>query len=148
MTNETDGVILIDEIDLHLHPEWQHRIIAVLQKIFPNIQFIVTTHAPAVISSVGSDNIMILNNYKMIDASYEIYGNDVNSILKDVMGVPDRTPEVAGLFSEFDKALIEGRFDDAEQILDVIDEKRDYHDSMVVADRIKLKVERIRGGKK
>ena len=49
---ETTGIVLIDEIDLHLHPQWQQRIIGDLRTIFPKVQFIVSTHAPLVINSV------------------------------------------------------------------------------------------------
>ena len=52
---ETDGVILIDEIDLHLHPTWQQRILEDLRYIFPKVQFIVSTHAPAVVSTAKSE---------------------------------------------------------------------------------------------
>ena len=49
---ETPGIVLIDEIDLHLHPKWQQSILNDLNEIFPKIQFIVSSHAPAVINSV------------------------------------------------------------------------------------------------
>ena len=59
---KTPGIILIDEIDLHLHPQWQQTILSDLNAIFPNIQFIVSSHAPAVINSVPREQIRILNN--------------------------------------------------------------------------------------
>ena len=49
---KTPGVVLIDEIDLHLHPQWQQTILSDLHAIFPEVQFIVSSHAPAVINSV------------------------------------------------------------------------------------------------
>ncbi|MCM1089791.1 MAG: AAA family ATPase [Butyrivibrio sp.] len=146
--DNTDGVVLVDEVDLHLHPEWQHRILGDLQEIFPRVQFIVTTHAPAVISSAKSENLVILKDYEVMDANAEIYGNDVNSILKDIMGVSERNPVIAALFSQFYSLLNEGRYDEAEKILDEIDGQRDYHDKEVAADRVKLRLERIRGGQK
>ena len=57
---ETPGVVLIDEIDLHLHPRWQARILDDLVRIFPNVQFITTTHSPVVVASVPRNNIRIL----------------------------------------------------------------------------------------
>lgn len=143
---KTDGVVLIDEIDLHLHPKWQHCIIGDLRKIFPGIQFIVTTHAPAVISSVKSENLIILDNYEPFDVDYETYGNDVNSILTDIMKVSDRNPLISGRFEEFYNLMKAGRFDEAETVLDEIDKERDYHDKEVAANRVKLKLERIRRG--
>ncbi len=146
--DKTDGIVLIDEVDLHLHPAWQHRILGDLQEIFPNVQFIVTTHAPAVISSAKSENLVILKNYEVSDPGTEIYGNDVNSILKDIMGVAERNPAIADLFARFYLLLNEGQYDRAEKILDEIDDQRDYHDKEAAADRVKLKLERIRGGKR
>lgn len=59
---ETDGIVLIDELDLHLHPEWQRKIIYVLKTEFPRIQFIVTTHSPFLIQESGTDELIILKN--------------------------------------------------------------------------------------
>jgi len=56
---EGDGIVLIDEIDLHLHPKWQEKIFPALQNTFPNIQFIVSTHAPKVLESVD-ENIQVI----------------------------------------------------------------------------------------
>ncbi len=141
---ETDGVVLIDEVDLHLHPGWQHHILSDLREIFPKIQFIVTTHAPAVISSTKSENLLLLSDYDIENTSFESFGNDVNSILTDIMGVSERNPEIAAQFDEFYRLMNARDFDKAEEILDQIDEKRNFHDETIVAQRVKLKLERIR----
>ncbi|MBF0260757.1 MAG: AAA family ATPase [Magnetococcales bacterium] len=57
---ETPGVVLIDELDLHLHPRWQRRVIEDLRKVFPRIQFICTTHSPFLIQSLRSGEELIL----------------------------------------------------------------------------------------
>ena len=147
VTKETGGVILIDEVDLHLHPAWQQRILQDLQEIFPKVQFIVSTHAPAVISSAKSENLLILKDYQIFGVNAQIYGNDTNSILNEIMEVPERHPDIAGLFEQFNRYLVEKRYDCAEQVLDEIDEKRGYHDKEVAGCRVKLKLERIRGGR-
>ncbi len=59
---ETEGVVLIDELDLHLHPEWQRKIIKVLKDTFPMIQFIATTHSPFLIQETGKEQLIILKN--------------------------------------------------------------------------------------
>lgn len=146
--NETDGIVLIDEVDLHLHPAWQHRILGDLLEIFPKVQFIVTTHAPAVISSAKSEDLVILKDYEAFDIGSESYGNDANSILKEIMGVPERNPAVAELFIKFYSFLDNKQYDEAEKILNEIDEQRDYHDKEAATNRVKLKLERIRGGKR
>lgn len=57
----TPGVIVIDEIDLHLHPKWQRRIVDDLQAAFPNIQFIATTHSPFIVQSLAEDELINLD---------------------------------------------------------------------------------------
>lgn len=59
---KTPGIVLIDEVDLHLHPAWQQRILASLLETFPEIQFIVTTHSPQVVSTIENDRIRIITS--------------------------------------------------------------------------------------
>jgi predicted ATP-binding protein involved in virulence len=66
---KSQGIVLIDEIDLHLHPKWQRHIVADLKKIFPCIQFIVTTHSPFIVQSLKAEELIVL------DENVEI-GND------------------------------------------------------------------------
>ncbi len=143
---ETTGVILIDEIDLHLHPAWQQRIIGDLTRIFPKVQFIVSTHAPAVINSVKSENLIILKDQAVLHLQNQVYGKDVKSVLNEVMGVAERPIEIAQMFTKFYEYLACKDFDAAEQKLNEIDVKRDYHDPEIASCRVKLKLERIRGG--
>ncbi len=51
---ESEGIVMIDEIDLHLHPSWQKRVVGDLIRIFPNTQFILTTHSPYIIESINN----------------------------------------------------------------------------------------------
>lgn len=146
--SETDGIVLLDEVDLHLHPAWQQRVINDLISIFPKVQFIVTTHAPAVIHSVKSENLMIIKDSQLISVGSQVYGKEVNAVLNEIMGVTERPPEVSKLFENFYVQLAEKKFELAERILDQIDKLRDYHDPEVAGCRVKLKLERIRGGQK
>ena len=86
------GIILIDEIDLHLHPQWQQSFIAKLRGIFPNIQFIMTTHSPQVISTVASQCIRIIEHGKVYSAPKGTKGAESSRILKRVFGVDVRPP--------------------------------------------------------
>lgn len=144
--SDTSGIVLIDEVDLHLHPYWQKRILKDLKSIFPRVQFIVSTHAPAVINSVHSENLVILKDAQVMSAGSQVYGKDVKSVLNEIMGVDDRPDDVSALFSNFYSALNSKSYDEAEGILDQLDELRDYHDPEVVQCRVKLRMERIRGG--
>lgn len=115
---ETPGVVLIDEVDLHLHPLWQQRILKDLQQIFPKVQFIVTTHAPSVIHSVKKENLLILaDNTTAYPPVCETYGSDVNEILESVMGANKRLPEVQNLFQTFYNAMDHEEYAEAKEIL-------------------------------
>ncbi|MBD2280605.1 MAG: AAA family ATPase [Dolichospermum sp. DEX189] len=83
------GIILIDEIDLHLHPQWQRIVIPSFRKTFPNCQFIVTTHSPQVLSGVNRENVFILEDSEIVETPHT-FGRDSNSILSEVMGVEKR----------------------------------------------------------
>ena len=84
---ETPGVVLIDEIDLHLHPKWQRRIIADLVAAFPAIQFVATTHSPFVIQSLPTTQGVDLIN--LDDPSAEDFvGKSIEDITEEVQGVP------------------------------------------------------------
>lgn len=144
---KSEGVVLIDEIDLHLHPAWQQKALENLMEIFPKVQFIVSTHAPAVINSVKSENLRVLENFRIDTVSNQVYGKDVKSVLNEIMGVTERPLKVSGLFEEFYKKLSEKDFSEAERILDIIDELREYHDPEAAGCRVKLKLERLRGDK-
>lgn len=88
------GIVLIDEIDLHLHPQWQRMVIPSLTRTFPNCQFIVTTHSPQVLSKVKKENVFILEDYKLVEVTPHTYGRDSNSILYELMDVKERPGDV------------------------------------------------------
>jgi predicted ATP-binding protein involved in virulence len=94
---ESPGVVLIDEVDLHLHPEWQRKVVPALERTFPNCQFIVTTHSPQVLSGARDILVYLLvpENGSIRSLNYESpFGRDSNWILEEVMGVEDRPPEI------------------------------------------------------
>jgi len=84
------GIILIDEIDLHLHPAWQREVISCLLKTFPNLQFITTTHSPQVLSNINPENIFIIEDFNFVEITPNTFGNDSNTILWDIFGVSER----------------------------------------------------------
>jgi len=91
-----DGIVLIDEIDLHLHPKWQRMIIPKLVGVFPNCQFVVSTHSPHVITHVHTESLYMLEQSDMgIVAQHpsESYGKNVERILEDLMGLETTRPD-------------------------------------------------------
>lgn len=93
---EGDGVFLIDEIDLHLHPKWQRMVIPQLQKVFPNCQFLISTHSPHVITHVQPESMFLL---KLTERGLEAlqpsdsYGMTVERVLEDLMGMETTRPD-------------------------------------------------------
>ncbi len=80
------GVVLIDEIDIHLHPRWQRRIVGDLKRAFPGIQFITTTHSPFIIQSLEPDEILNLNHLDQAPQEYEKLS--IEDIAEEIMGIP------------------------------------------------------------
>lgn len=96
-TEKTPGVVIIDEVDMHLHPAWQQTILHSLQQAFPKIQFIVTTHSPQVLSTVRRENIRIIQSKQAGVLSAEqplakTYGEPSGDVLHSVMSVDPFPP--------------------------------------------------------
>ena len=140
---KTPGIVLIDKIDLHLHPRWQQRIIEDLRSIFPNVQFIVSTHAPSVISSVKRENLLILDNMQADEPPIEIYGKDANAILNSIMRADERPKVIKEKFKDFYQSMTEGNYTCADRVLDEIKEMIGENDPELNAAQVSLALERM-----
>lgn len=140
---ETEGIVLIDEVDLHLHPTWQKRILKDLMEVFPKVQFIVTTHAPEVINSVKSESIIVLKNNRIADIVDETYGKDANAILREVMDVATRPDEINQLFELFYNALDREDWQEADFLLQKLESEVGNNDAEVNAGRVRLQLEQM-----
>lgn len=94
---EAPGILLIDEIELHLHPQWQQRIIPNLRAAFPNTQLIVATHSPQVLTTVESEKIAILRDHGLHGAPLSTYGAESKRVMLEVMQTKNRPPESENL---------------------------------------------------
>lgn len=103
---DAPGIVLIDEIEAHLHPNWQRKIIPLLTKIFPHIQFFITTHSPQVVSSVSSESVFVCEDFQFSKINIKSKGLDTNSLLKFIFNSTERPKEYIDLLEEID-ALIE-----------------------------------------
>ena len=140
---ETPGILLIDEVDLHLHPVWQQRIIRDLQTLFPKVQFIVSTHAPSVISSVKRENMLVLDaNGQPYTLPVEVYGKDANSILSAVMDAQHRPAEIQVMFDRFYQT-VEKDISQAEAILNEIEALIGSEDPELTQARVTLALEQL-----
>ena len=140
---ETPGVVMIDEIDLHLHPRWQARILEDLVRIFPNVQFIVTTHSPVVVASVPRGDIRVLDGEAVSVPATETRGRDAGDILNTVLDASSRPEEAVQLFDAFNRAVDEGRHADARVELEKLEAFVGADDPDVVAARTTLELEEL-----
>lgn len=107
------AIVLVDEIDLHLHPQWQRNVIPYLSKTFPNTQFFVTTHSPMVLQSAKDINLFVLkhNEKGMVSVErsdiHDFRGWTVEEILRETMGLQNdvHSDEYQRLISEFNTGL-------------------------------------------
>lgn len=104
---EGEGIVLIDEIELHMHPLWQRKVLGVLRKIFPNIQFIITTHSPQILGEANEQyNIFVLSEKESAGCEVRqigrLDGYDSNMILEKYMGTDSKNAEVKNNIGKYD----------------------------------------------
>lgn len=118
------GIVLVDEIDLHLHPDWQRKIVSFLRGKFPKTQFIVTAHSPLVVQSAENINVAILNydeDKKEVAINQppitNYQGWTVEEILSELMGMGDKvmSDKYLELITQFDKGLDNANFELAKE---------------------------------
>jgi len=127
----TTGMVLIDEVDVHLHPTWQRRVVNDLKTVFKSIQFVCTTHSPQVIGEVPRDQVMILDANGP-HAPSVAYGADSNWILEHVLGTPVRSAEIEQLIRLVEDALEEGNLDEAREKLSDLRQRMGAEDGEIV----------------
>ena len=107
-----EAVILIDEIDLHLHPQWQRKVVGNLERTFPKCQFIATTHSPQVIGEVTHDKIQMIKDGLVYSPSRS-FGIDSSRVLEEVMGTSSRNPGVEREIGRIAKLIADGERSEA-----------------------------------
>lgn len=111
-----EGVVLIDELDLHLHPSWQRVALPGLRATFPRLQLIVTTHSPEVLSSTKNRQARRLVDGRLQEHNVFVSGRDTNAILRDLMHTDDRDDEGVAALRRFHDAIDLGKHEQADQI--------------------------------
>lgn len=137
---ETEGVILIDELDLHLHPKWQRSIVKRLRETFPKCQFICTTHSPQIVGEVPPEEIRLLSRTQ-IESPAQSLGMDSNWVLRVLMNAEEQNVDVKNEIAEVFK-MIERR--DLETAMAKIAELRAKLGNSEALQRAASTVERIR----
>ena len=125
---EAEAIVLIDEIDLHLHPRWQREVIHNLTAAFPKCQFIATTHSPQVISEVPHDRVQIMTPEGVYSPEYS-YGVDSSRILEEIMDVHARPKEIEELLKRVSSLVGEEKLREARDALSELSKRLELGDN-------------------
>lgn len=161
ITSVTPGVVLIDEIDMHLHPNWQWKVVDALKKTFLNVQFIVTTHSPIIVASCKEEKLIMLQLEDVfLDKPSEIIfgktvkGWMVDSVLKEYMHSGNRDPETSAKLehlTELAKKKMSGSMDEkgTEEYVELISELSSIlpEDDIAVEEAAFMSIDEILGEK-
>ena len=139
-----NGVVLIDEVELHLHPAWQRRAIGDLVRTFPNIQFVVTTHSPQVVATSRPEWIRVLKDHRVGRVSH-VFGRDSNAILRDVMGVGERPSWMDEALAKIELRLESGDLQGARELLEAARQDVGESDSALMALAWELRDQEVSG---
>ena len=136
-----DGVVLIDEIELHMHPSWQRTILGVLRSTFPNIQFIITTHSPIVLSEVDDSYNIFFMNYEgketVVRDFNRLDGFDINYILEEFMGTKSRNEHTEMLVRSMYDAINENDLDKAKKQIEKLKRlTNDNNEDVIMAEML------------
>lgn len=135
------AVVLIDELDLHLHPRWQRNIVNKLTTTFPNCQFIATTHSPQIIGEVESESILIIERGEQPFRPDQSLGMDSNWVLRYLMDASDRDRETEKNLEEISQLIKNEKYDEA---TDKIDQLRERVGEFTELVRLQTRIDRIR----
>lgn len=119
---DTPGIVMVDELDLHLHPKWQRRVIHDLKATFPSLQFVTTTHSPQLIGEAQPEEITLLEGVEAASPPRS-FGIDSSRVLEEIMGASSRDQTVGELLARLFQAIDDEDFDEARAILSEAEEK-------------------------
>lgn len=128
---EAEAVVLIDEIDLHLHPQWQRDVVNKLTRAFPECQFIATTHSPQVIGEVEPDRVHVMTP-EGVHTPEHAYGVDASRVLEEIMDTPPRTPEIETKLRRVSRMVDNDNYAEARELLASLAERLGENDPDVI----------------
>lgn len=137
------GIVLIDEIELHMHPSWQRKILSALRDTFPNIQFIITTHSPIVLSEADENyNLYFVDNKDgrfMILKNQQLNGYDANAVLEQFMGTGSMNAKMQHFINSIYRDIDKKEYGIAEKkVNELADITSENHEDVIMA-RMELK---------
>ncbi|HEU4964092.1 MAG TPA: AAA family ATPase [Bacilli bacterium] len=126
-----EGIVMIDEVELHLHPKWQRKVISGLTRVFRNIQFIITTHSPQVIGEADHMKLFVLEYSQRgnkVHVAESVFGQDVNYVTEEIMEVPIRNEEVQSLIEELYRVIEDCDWPSVDRIRSLLKSKVNYNE--------------------
>lgn len=114
---EREVIVLVDEVELHLHPGLQRQILGRLRTAFPNAQLVVSTHSPQVLSSVHRRSVRLLEGFTQKPLDAGTWMRDTNSILESAFGDSGRPPDIAQKLTDLQRAVDEDDFEKARALV-------------------------------
>lgn len=143
---EGDGIVLIDEVDMHLHPKWQRSLINQLTATFPHCQFVLTTHSPLVISD--SKNILsYLIDGDELKQLPSLFGEDANTVLLDIMDTDVRNEDINIRLNDLLDAIHDDNFKRANQLLAELEDDLPERNLELTKARMMLRKKELRSAK-
>jgi predicted ATP-binding protein involved in virulence len=143
VTNETKGIVLIDELDLHLHPKWQWKVVTALKKTFPSIQFIATTHSPIILASCKNERLISIDSNMNIEYKKSLYGLPINDVLVTYQNSDSIVSNVKAKLAEFYKALVMQEYNNASDILTTLIDELGEDNPEIVGAKMTLDLEML-----
>lgn len=134
---KAEAVVLIDEIDLHLHPAWQRHVIPAITKTFPKCQFLLSTHSPQILGHLNRKSIWLLEQAgtgTYVRRPEDAYGQEAGRILEDLMNVPARPREIQDELTDLFLAIDKGKTDEAKRRLREIQDAIGADPALIKAD--------------
>jgi predicted ATP-binding protein involved in virulence len=152
---QSEAIVLIDEVDLHLHSIWQQQVLVDLMATFPKAQFIVTTHSAQVLTTIKPEHIVLLTREKdnvIAEQATSSYGAESGRLLVEIMGVNERPPAEKNKFTEllgkyYD--LIESNQGESQEALKLRQElnQESPHDPILIKADMEIRRQRVLYGK-
>ncbi|MEA5618017.1 AAA family ATPase [Cronbergia sp. UHCC 0137] len=139
-----EAILMIDELDLHLHPTWQQKIIPDLKKVFPNTQIIATTHSPEVVTTVKQNQVKILEDYQIKECPEPTKGRKSSDIVKNILGLSDLRPdtEESQTLTQLFEAIDNGQLEEAKRLKEKLQDWDSVDPDMTRADMQIRRLER------
>lgn len=120
---EGEGIVLIDEIDLHLHPKWQRTVVASLERTFPNCQFVITTHSPQVIGELPAESVMLMRDGTLLGHAERALGLSSGDVLEELMEGKARNSGVENELLNIRRCIDQDQIQKAQKLVEQLERR-------------------------